>query len=447
LDAREVHERSCGALALADAGAAGRGLVAARPLRAGEVVLAEPALLWVPSTARAAFSAATPAAAQAFLGAMRWRCGGSAFAALSQLCPLDAAARAEASLRRTLALAAPAPLPPPLAAALAAKLAVDANAFASGALSVVGFVASLLNHSCLPNVVHAWRSPAGADAGAPSVRVVALRDVAAGEPVCTRYVDVEARPRHARKALLRARYGFDCGCPRCAAPSARGDDAVRLRCTACGEGFVLGGARQGMAGGACSACAAPAAGGDDALDDRADLLRALLSARGDAAAAAAAAAGLKALLHTSDAALFRVLFNEALAALQPPAGRGQPRLQPLAEAGADADADADCGPLGGGGDSADADALADADADAARRALALTAELVAAQATMPHLQPTTREAVLALRLRACAAAGAADAAAEAELAAVRVCLAPLRAADARDEWARSGGAEGLKLGE
>ena len=443
LDAALVHAASGGALALRLAvpgiAGAGRGLVAARALRAGEVLLRERALLWLPGAARAAFTAACPLAAAAFLAALHWRTGAGAEAeaaglgALAQLCAgaAPAAARAEASLRRTLALPAPAPLPAPLLPALAARLAVDANAFACAELSVVALAASLLNHSCQPNAAHRW--VAGAAPGAPPrVRVVALTDIAAGDDVCTRYIDVEARPRHARKALLRARYGFDCGCVRCAAPSARGDDAVRVRCPACGAGFVLGGARLGMVGGACSACAAPAAGGDDALDDRADLLRSLVDARGDAAAAAAAVAGLKRLLHESDSAMFRVLFNEAVGLLRTAEsgssagdGTGAARaLEPLAE---DDDGENEAAkaalvpprlPLGD-----DAPPCA-----AALAAHAITRSLVGCTATMPHLQPSTVEAVLAVHMRACAAAGEeADATAEHALTAVRRCLAPLRA--------------------
>lgn len=81
----------------------------------------------------------------------------------------------------------------------------------------------LMNHSCAPNAEtlfddgfddEAVRVSSTAEASAPRARVVALRDVAAGEELTHAYVDV-TRPAEVRAAAL-AGFGFKCGCERCA---------------------------------------------------------------------------------------------------------------------------------------------------------------------------------------------------------------------------------------
>eukprot|EP00727_Mastigamoeba_balamuthi_P011703 m51a1_g7155 hypothetical protein (391) ;mRNA; f:343257-345021 len=69
-------------------------------------------------------------------------------------------------------------------------------------------VANTLNHSCAPNAVFASASNGSA------LRVVAARDVRAGEELLVSYVD-EEQPREQRRAELRRRYHFDCLCDRC----------------------------------------------------------------------------------------------------------------------------------------------------------------------------------------------------------------------------------------
>ena len=89
---------------------------------------------------------------------------------------------------------------------------------------------SFFNHGCAPNAetrfeenvydgfddakknANAARRPE--TASAPRARVVALRDVAAGEELTHAYVDV-TRPAEVRAAAL-AGFGFKCGCERCA---------------------------------------------------------------------------------------------------------------------------------------------------------------------------------------------------------------------------------------
>ena len=82
----------------------------------------------------------------------------------------------------------------------------------------------LMNHDCFPNAeVRFDDGVDGFDGGAsdppgtaraPRARVVALRDVVAGEELTHAYVDV-ARPAQVRAAAL-AGFGFKCRCQRCA---------------------------------------------------------------------------------------------------------------------------------------------------------------------------------------------------------------------------------------
>ena len=71
---------------------------------------------------------------------------------------------------------------------------------------------SRFNHSCTPNVTHHW-SP-------PHERVVAVRDIAAGEELCTHHVNL-LYPTAVRRDRLRQLYGCDCQCDVCTAPPER----------------------------------------------------------------------------------------------------------------------------------------------------------------------------------------------------------------------------------
>ena len=71
--------------------------------------------------------------------------------------------------------------------------------------------ASLFNHSCEPNVLISC-------ADDHEVGFVMEREAAPEEELCISYVDLE-RPGSERRHLLLHKYGFECGCPRCA----RGD--------------------------------------------------------------------------------------------------------------------------------------------------------------------------------------------------------------------------------
>ena len=100
------------------------------------------------------------------------------------------------------------------------------SAWASGmaedaAGSAVYGLASLFNHSCVPNVAHtAWAAPGDDALASPSVgprlHFFATRPVRKGEELVIAYTDVE-QGREARREHLRFNYGFECDCPKCTA--------------------------------------------------------------------------------------------------------------------------------------------------------------------------------------------------------------------------------------
>lgn len=84
---------------------------------------------------------------------------------------------------------------------------------------------ALLNHSCAPNCVVAYRLSRRGD-GAPGEWIQEFRctrPVAAGDELCHAYVDA-AEPAPERASELSTRYGFACSCPRC-------DASVRFECS------------------------------------------------------------------------------------------------------------------------------------------------------------------------------------------------------------------------
>ena len=131
---------------------------------------------------------------------------------------------------------------------------------------------SLFNHSCQPNLAFdsaplfppdatADAAVAGDADGAlaprgPAFSLVSLAAVAEGDELMLAYTSV-GEPRDERRRHLREYYGFDCACPRCAAPDDALDAAPRCRLDDCGTGYVVPVA----AGGA----AAADEGGDEPL--------------------------------------------------------------------------------------------------------------------------------------------------------------------------------------
>ncbi|KAH0364414.1 SET domain-containing protein, partial [Aureobasidium melanogenum] len=73
----------------------------------------------------------------------------------------------------------------------------------------VGLTASRLNHSCVPNVYTAYNSTSGC------MTVQALKPIAAGDELCTAYINGAGKLRSERRAQL-SMWGFTCTCIACA---------------------------------------------------------------------------------------------------------------------------------------------------------------------------------------------------------------------------------------
>lgn len=347
----------------------GRSMRADAAIAAGTPIVRERAAIWCTHAARKALKSLDGKSARTFLAAV----AGSDSTDVLQLAPVNLAPSADTPaaaalpyppcvtsvVDRWLAISGAGPRPRVPAAdvaamerAVALKLIMDANSFvanvrtagcgeppagtsagaavaaaatAAGGVdakracahpppkqqcAAVALLTSMLNHSCLPNVAHVWSWDCRF--GAPVVTVVAVRDIAAGEELCTRYIDVETRPRHSRKQTLRERYGFTCTCARCAG---KHDDAMTFRCPRTngrctldedatsdavpGHGGTAGAGCLGRVPGWSTVCSACGARYDDdadvIVDDRSALLAELLddgrsaaSAGGDGSTAAAA---------------------------------------------------------------------------------------------------------------------------------------------------------------
>ena len=106
----------------------------------------------------------------------------------------------------------------------------------SSTCAVLPMVACM-NHSCAPSCLYEW------DPAARAVHVLAARALAAGDELCLSYLQAEelARPAVARRVLLQERFGFLCGCERCAAEEA----AVAAAATA--DGAPAGGRKRARA--------------------------------------------------------------------------------------------------------------------------------------------------------------------------------------------------------
>lgn len=120
--------------------------------------------------------------------------------------PLDLSADPSALLRATAASLGGS------TAAAATPYATIAGSGGSAAQhrpgSAAFLLASLLNHSCEPNLDISWpRNNAVA-------RFTAARDIAAHEQLTISYIDA-GQGAAQRQAALQFAYGFACGCPRC----------------------------------------------------------------------------------------------------------------------------------------------------------------------------------------------------------------------------------------
>ena len=204
-------------------------------------------------------------------------------------------------------------------------------AFGPAPLGAVFLVFSLVNHNCSPNV--AWASSWSSVFRAPQAVVFAQRAIFEGEeqvlsPSNHRFCSFTANPvttsltstprrlhfsyvataqgREARLAELRAGWGFECACERCAV-----DGDALLACALCGGPVPCGGAGCAACGEPWPRCgamgrAAALRARDNALfdlDAGAEALARLTDADAAAEAGARAARAAMRLLHPWDAGL------------------------------------------------------------------------------------------------------------------------------------------------
>lgn len=80
------------------------------------------------------------------------------------------------------------------------------NAFEFQDKPVILFTGTILNHSCLPNVIFGERDN--------QMYFIAIRDIEKGEEICDSYIDITL-PSKKRKKELKDQYGFECQCERC----------------------------------------------------------------------------------------------------------------------------------------------------------------------------------------------------------------------------------------
>ncbi|KAI4220374.1 MAG: hypothetical protein LQ349_008102 [Xanthoria aureola] len=79
-----------------------------------------------------------------------------------------------------------------------------------------------INHSCLPNVHHAWNNMI------ERATVHAVQDIAAGQELLTAYIDT-CQPRAQRQSYLLQRWGFRCDCQACKPSSTFGKASEKRR--------------------------------------------------------------------------------------------------------------------------------------------------------------------------------------------------------------------------
>lgn len=335
-----------GSIILGTSTKAGRGLYATRTINPGEILLEEEAIVWVPTIIRSEFTSATENGAKEFLSSLQWNNTKQTnihVSTLFQLCPESrrnheddtpglATKEVIKTLLRILNKNLSIEIPSCLIDAFIIRKIFDENSFVlSGHLdqktkkektfSVIGLVVSMLNHSCAPNVAHYWMWTKN---GIPKVRIVAIKSITIGEELMTRYIDIETRPRHTRKAILREKYNFQCECIRChnvlrnidgsSHSSNNGDDAIRFRCpnSSCGKGWFFGGIygskNQKQA---CHICNIDFSSFlldmDIYMDDRSDILSAYISNP-----TPEKFSKIEKLLHPTDASFFKIYFNKLL---------------------------------------------------------------------------------------------------------------------------------------
>lgn len=102
---------------------------------------------------------------------------------------------------------------------------VNNNALPLGTAATRGglfLTAARFNHSCTPNVHHAWNARIGMET------LHACRDVAAGEELVLSYIPTSLTRRE-RQAQLKGKFGFACGCAACSLTGAAARDSDMRR--------------------------------------------------------------------------------------------------------------------------------------------------------------------------------------------------------------------------
>ena len=79
---------------------------------------------------------------------------------------------------------------------------------------------SRFNHSCKPNISHAFADP--------NERMYAVRDIKAGDELCTYYV-APFLAKEKRQAELKSYYGFTCKCEVCTLPKKESELSEKRR--------------------------------------------------------------------------------------------------------------------------------------------------------------------------------------------------------------------------
>lgn len=217
----------------------GRGIVAARDISEGEVLIEEASFAWENET--------SGSAPDLCLGSDCHDDSGVLDALLLQMCPFElpaghgaagtAASRGFTPLSRreavSKAMCANAFGVRDLSAAAGEDASDPAAALDSSSASYAGralfSVICLANHSCSPAARVYQKPGSGMSRDNPPVYCLETRrPVAAGEQVTVAYVPRAWRQAQRRSAIA-STWGFTCTCPRCASPY---DDSVVLRCLA-----------------------------------------------------------------------------------------------------------------------------------------------------------------------------------------------------------------------
>lgn len=109
---------------------------------------------------------------------------------------------------------------------------MQTNAFAAGDSMAIFPEAARLNHACAGafNTVYNWREEE------ETLYVHALRNIRAGEELLTTYIDSK-KPRAERQKHLKENYHFDCDCPVCTLPVEQSKESDR-RLTAMANLYV-----------------------------------------------------------------------------------------------------------------------------------------------------------------------------------------------------------------